>query len=72
MARSAKSSMGIWFVAALLGVILLLPSSADADAFSEIRTGKTILWGGDQEGGGPYVFPSDNNPTQITGNRKVK
>jgi len=25
------------------------------------------LWGGDQEGGGPYVFPVENNPSQVTG-----
>ncbi|MFN0055433.1 MAG: ABC transporter permease subunit, partial [Planctomycetales bacterium] len=24
-------------------------------------------WGGDQEGGGPFIFPLDDDPTQVTG-----
>jgi polar amino acid transport system substrate-binding protein len=57
----------MWFMAALLGGSLLLPCPANADAFSEIRASRRILWGGDQEGGGPYVYPRDNDPTQVTG-----
>ena len=26
-----------------------------------------MLWGGDQEGGAPYVFPKEDDPTQVTG-----
>ena len=26
-----------------------------------------MRWGGDQEGGGPYVFPKENDPSRVTG-----
>lgn len=26
-----------------------------------------LRWGGDQEGGGPYIYPRDNDPAQVTG-----
>ncbi len=61
------ASLKAWFMAALLGAGLWLPSAAKGDALSEIRARRTILWGGDQEGGGPYVFPRDSDPTQVTG-----
>ncbi len=55
-----------WCIAAgiLAGV---LPRAAVADDLAEIRKTGTLLWGGDQEGGGPYVFPSETNPTEVTG-----
>jgi polar amino acid transport system substrate-binding protein len=46
---------------------LLLPYSAFADALADIRDAGKIRWGGDQEGGGPYVFPKDADPSQVTG-----
>ncbi len=46
---------------------LLLPRSASADAFTEVRRARALLWGGDQEGGGPYVFPREDRPDQVTG-----
>ena len=27
----------------------------------------TLIWGGDQEGGGPYVYPSDDDPNRVIG-----
>jgi polar amino acid transport system substrate-binding protein len=46
---------------------MALPCSASADALGDIRKTGRMLWGGDQEGGGPYVFPIENNPSQVTG-----
>jgi len=46
---------------------LVLPCTASADALTDMRKRGRMLWGGDQEGGGPYVFPKEDNPVQVTG-----
>ncbi len=46
---------------------MLAPSAAAANDLEEIRQAKTLLWGGDQEGGGPYIFPRDDRPSEVTG-----
>ncbi|HEX4999784.1 MAG TPA: ABC transporter substrate-binding protein, partial [Terriglobia bacterium] len=54
----------------LVGLALMSLAStgvARADVFDDIRSGRKLLWGGDQEGGGPYVFPRDDRPTEVTG-----
>ena len=48
-------------------IFLALPCTAAGDALSEMRKAGTMRWGGDQEGGGPYVFPKEENPSQVTG-----
>ena len=58
------------FYSALTACILtclVLPRTASADALADMRKGGKMLWGGDQEGGGPYVFPKENDPAQVTG-----
>jgi polar amino acid transport system substrate-binding protein len=40
---------------------------ATADALDEIQKRGTLVWGGDQEGGGPYVFPDPKDPQKLTG-----
>ena len=57
-------------VCVLAGCILagmLLPCPAFADALADVRKAGRLQWGGDQEGGGPYVFPKEKNPSQVTG-----
>ena len=54
-------------LAAAFLVALVLPGAASADVLAELRRGGGMLWGGDQEGGGPYVFPREDNPAQVTG-----
>jgi polar amino acid transport system substrate-binding protein len=44
-----------------------LRSLATADALADIRARGTLVWGGDEEGGGPYVYPRDDDPSQTTG-----
>ena len=44
-----------------------LPCNGFADDLAEIRRTGRMLWGGDQEGGGPYVFPKENDPSGVTG-----
>jgi polar amino acid transport system substrate-binding protein len=37
------------------------------DTLDTIRQRGTLIWGADQEGGGPFVYPRENDPTQIQG-----
>jgi polar amino acid transport system substrate-binding protein len=46
---------------------LLAPAVARADDLDEVRRGGVLRWGGDQEGGGPYIFPRDDQPSVVTG-----
>lgn len=46
---------------------ILLPTSALADTLEEIQKRGTLQWGADQEGGGPYVYPREDNPDLVTG-----
>ncbi|MBK6518942.1 MAG: amino acid ABC transporter substrate-binding protein [Polyangiaceae bacterium] len=54
---------------ALLTLLLAvaLARSARADDLATIRARGTLVWGADQVGGGPYVYPRDDDPTQVTG-----
>lgn len=38
-----------------------------AGTLEQVRERGTLRWGADQEGGGPYVFPRDDDPSQVTG-----
>jgi polar amino acid transport system substrate-binding protein len=42
-------------------------TSAYAASEEEVRQRGTLRWGGDLEGGGPYVYPSPSNPEEIEG-----
>ena len=46
---------------------IALPRGASADELAEMRKSGRMLWGGDQEGGGPYVFSKENDPSRVTG-----
>lgn len=46
---------------------LVLARAAAADTLGEVRKRGTLLWGADQEGGGPNVFPREDDPSQVTG-----
>lgn len=56
-------------ILAVMGVCLL-PSTrriARADALDEVRQRGRLIWGADQEGGGPYVYPDLENPDHLVG-----
>jgi polar amino acid transport system substrate-binding protein len=53
-------------LAALLAVALL-QSVAVADTLADVHSRGELVWGADQEGGGPYVFPRDDDPSRVTG-----
>ncbi len=62
--------MGRWLGGSLAICVLVgaaLPVGAAADDLASIRRAGKLLWGGDQEGGGPYVFPKENDPSRVTG-----
>lgn len=42
-------------------------NSIIADDLTEIRSRGTLVWGADQEGGGPFVYPSADDPQKLTG-----
>jgi polar amino acid transport system substrate-binding protein len=53
------------------GVFLLLAAMSQratyADALDEIHRRGTLTWGGDQEGGAPFVFPDPKDPQHLIG-----
>jgi polar amino acid transport system substrate-binding protein len=53
------------FALALLAA--LLPRAARADQLEKLRAAGKLAWCADQEGGGPYVFPREDDPNQVTG-----
>lgn len=38
-----------------------------ADDLDDVKARGVLRWGADQEGGGPYVYPRDDDPTKVTG-----
>jgi polar amino acid transport system substrate-binding protein len=48
-------------------LVTLQYSPAAADTLADVRSRGELVWGADQEGGGPYVFPRDDDPEQVTG-----
>ena len=59
-------SLWLWLLA--LGLLLTtFAQHAAADALDEIHKRGTLNWGGDQEGGGPYVFPDPKDPNHLIG-----
>lgn len=59
--RSLSMTIGVM---ALLAMVAL---DARADVMADVKSRGELRWCGDQEGGGPYVFPRDDDPAQVTG-----
>lgn len=57
----------LWPVFATIALGGTLSRTADADTLDKIRNRGTLNWGGDQEGGGPYVFPDPKDPNHLLG-----
>src|SRR4051794_25492195 len=58
---AARVALGFVFLAAMLA------ATARADTLDDIRSRGTLIWGGDQEGGGPYIYPDPDQPSQVIG-----
>ncbi len=55
-------------VLATLWLTLLLPTNnASADDLEVVRQRGTLRWGGDQEGGAPFIFPNPERPEELIG-----
>ena len=52
---------------AILGALLALTLSliASADSLDDIQKRGTLRWGGDDQGGGPYIYEGKDN--KVTG-----
>lgn len=53
--------------ALLITLNILFCYAASADTLSTIRDTGVFIWGADQEGGGPYVFPDPKNDAVLSG-----
>src|SRR5438105_12006997 len=53
--------------AACAGLLMPLVATAQADTLDKIRERGEVRWGGDQEGGGPYIYPVPEDPSRLTG-----
>jgi polar amino acid transport system permease protein/polar amino acid transport system substrate-binding protein len=51
----------------LLVAIVFLTSPLAADGLDAARARGCLVWGGDQEGGGPYVYPDPADPHRVVG-----
>lgn len=69
MNRRARVLYQFLAVLPFLLLALLLPScrSGQTDALTEVRQRGALRWGGDEEGGGPYIFRPDDNLKVLTG-----
>lgn len=57
-----------WLAWRLVSVAIgLLPAIAAADTLDEIKQRGTLVWGADAEGGGPFVYPRDDDPSRNQG-----
>ncbi len=50
-----------------LGALLLHPLPAGADDLDHIRQRGTLIWGADQEGGGPFIYPDPQQDGRVIG-----
>lgn len=55
----------------ILIVVILLTicdaTPARADSLESLRSRGTLVWGADQEGGGPFVYPADDDANRLIG-----
>ncbi len=52
---------------AVAGVLLALAAVARGDGLDDVRARRSLRWGADQEGGGPYVYPDPGDPGRVRG-----
>jgi polar amino acid transport system substrate-binding protein len=60
--------IGLAVVAAISAAVLIFAiHGSDEDSLDRIHRRGALVWGADQEGGGPYVYPRPEDPKQVTG-----
>jgi polar amino acid transport system substrate-binding protein len=66
--RGHTASLAIRALAAVLGLCLVsLGRAARADGLADVRARGELVWGGDLQGGEPYVFEDPREPRHIVG-----
>jgi polar amino acid transport system substrate-binding protein len=66
--RIDKRRLAVVLLLCVLTASSIRPQTADADdGLDRIRQRGTLIWGADQEGGGPFVYPDPNNPERLIG-----
>ena len=65
--RQVKLKAVLPACALLIGFVLTGASNADDASHPPSQKALSLRWGGDQEGGGPYIFPRDDDPTRVIG-----
>ncbi len=48
-------------------VVLFVTGPARADDLATLKARGSLMWGADQEGGGPYVYPREDDANLVTG-----
>lgn len=51
----------------LIGIIIDIPAMGQDESLRAIQSKGSLVWGADQEGGGPFVFPDENDPNKLVG-----
>jgi len=52
---------------AILGILISVDPAQGGEALAKIRSRGTLIWGADQEGGGPFVYPAAEDPNRLEG-----
>ncbi len=63
--RAVRTLFAAWAVTAAWAIVP--PTVAAADDWSEAKSSGVLCWGGDTEGGGPYIYPDENDPERNIG-----
>ena len=50
-----------------IGIILNVSAFGQDDSLRAIQSKGALVWGADQEGGGPFVFPDEKDPNKLVG-----
>lgn len=56
-----------WAAATWIALFGTLASIEAGERLGTVRSRGTLIWGADQEGGGPFVYPSEQDPNQLVG-----
>src|SRR5512135_221326 len=57
----------LWSVLLFVCLVFAARGARADEHFEQVKRRGTIVWGGDEEGGAPYVFPRDDDPSRVTG-----
>jgi len=65
--KEAGARTRIAALALILSSVVFFNAASADQTLDAIRQRGTLLWGADQEGGGPFVYPRPDDPARLTG-----